>query len=77
VHSEGSGLARENPAGALTSVRNFIESIKTGQLLNNGVECCYSNLTAILGRNAAYKGSVVTWEDMLASDEKLAANLRL
>jgi predicted dehydrogenase len=64
-------------AGALTNVKNFIESIKTGKLLNNGVECCYSNLTAILGRNAAYKGSVVTWEDMLASDEKLAANLRL
>jgi hypothetical protein len=29
-----------------------------------------SNLTTILGRTAAYKGSEVTWDEMMKANEK-------
>ncbi len=32
-----------------------------------------SNLTTILGRTAAYKNGVVTWDEMMRAKEKLAA----
>jgi myo-inositol 2-dehydrogenase / D-chiro-inositol 1-dehydrogenase len=36
-----------------------------------------SNLTAILGRTAAYQNRTVTWEELLRSEEKFEANLKL
>ncbi len=63
--------------GAIANVRNFIESIRSGRLLNNVAESVESNLTAVLGRMAAYSERTVSWEEMLRSNEKLEANLRL
>ncbi len=63
--------------GAVTNVKNFVESVRTGKLLNNVAESVQSNLTAILGRMAAYRGGTVTWEEMMNSNEKLEAGLRL
>ncbi len=63
--------------GAIANVKNFIESIRSGRLLNNAAESVESNLTAILGRMAAYNERTVTWDEMLRSNEKLEANLRL
>jgi myo-inositol 2-dehydrogenase/D-chiro-inositol 1-dehydrogenase len=51
--------------GAVTNVKNFIESLRSGQYLNNAKTGSTSTLTAILGRTAAYKGEVVTWDDMM------------
>lgn len=63
--------------GAVTNVKNFVESIRTGKPLNNVAESAQSNLTAILGRMAAYRGGTVSWEEMMRSNEKLEAGLKL
>lgn len=51
--------------GAVTNVKNFVESLRTGHYLNNAAIGAKSTLTAILGRTAAYKGAEVTWDEML------------
>ena len=51
--------------GAVTNVKNFVESLRSGQYLNNASIGAKSTLTSILGRTAAYKGAVVTWDEML------------
>ena len=63
--------------GAINNVKAFIDSIQTGKLLNNAEQAVESNLTAILGRTAAYQNRTVTWDEMMRSEEKLEANLRL
>jgi len=59
--------------GAINNVKAWVESIRTGKLLNNAEEAVRSNLTAILGRTAAYKQRLVTWDEMMASDERWTA----
>ena len=63
--------------GAVNNVKAFVESIRTGKLLNNTEQAVDSNLTAILGRTAAYKQATVTWDELLKSDEKWHADLKL
>jgi predicted dehydrogenase len=63
--------------GAVTNVKNFIESIRTGKPVNNAGQGAESTLTSILGRMAAYRERVVTWDEMLKSNEKLEARLVL
>jgi predicted dehydrogenase len=46
-------------------------SIRRGEPINNGHYMCNSTLVALLGRTAAYTGQTVTWEELLASREKL------
>jgi hypothetical protein len=58
-------------------VKAFVESIRTGNLLNNAEVAVESNLTAILGRTAAYKQRMVTWDELMASTEKWNADLKL
>lgn len=51
---------------------DLLASIRgTGPYLNTGVECANSTLTAIMGRTAAYTGQEVTWEQLMASDDKI------
>jgi hypothetical protein len=64
-------------AGAVANVKAFVESIRSGNLLNNAAVSAKSNLTAILGRMAAYRGGMVTWDEMMRSNESYEANLRL
>lgn len=63
--------------GAINNVKAFIDSIQTGKLLNNAERAVESNLTAILGRTAAYRNATVTWDEMMRSDEKFHADLKL
>ncbi len=63
--------------GAINNVKAFVESIRTGKPLNNAEQAVESNLTAILGRMAAYQGRMVTWDEMMKSTEKYEANLKL
>jgi len=63
--------------GAVNNVKAFVESIKTGKLLNNAEQAVESNLTAILGRTATYKQAMVTWDEMMASTERWQADLKL
>jgi myo-inositol 2-dehydrogenase/D-chiro-inositol 1-dehydrogenase len=63
--------------GAINNVKTFVESIRTGRPFNNAEEAVGSNLTAILGRMAAYQERIVTWEEMMQSQEKYEVNLKL
>jgi myo-inositol 2-dehydrogenase / D-chiro-inositol 1-dehydrogenase len=63
--------------GAIANVKRFVESIRTGQLLNNAAESVDSNLTCILARTAAYRGGTVTWDEMMDLNIKLDAGLRI
>ncbi|MFB3905193.1 MAG: Gfo/Idh/MocA family protein [Acidobacteriota bacterium] len=72
--------ADQTPAGSKPEVdplrdatpekaKAFVRSIETGQFHNEiaqGVESC---LSAILGRQAAYAGRPMTWDQLLASDQ--------
>jgi predicted dehydrogenase len=63
--------------GAINNAKAFVESVRSGKLLNNTDDAVTSTLTAILGRTAAYHGRTVTWDEMLKLNEKLTANLKL
>ncbi len=39
-------------------------------------ETVRSNLVTILGRTAAYTGRLVTWDEIVRSDERLVADLK-
>jgi myo-inositol 2-dehydrogenase / D-chiro-inositol 1-dehydrogenase len=63
--------------GTILNIRKFVDSLRSGQWVNNVPESVDSNLTAILGRMAAYRQTMVTWDEMMRSNEKLEANLAL
>lgn len=62
-------------AGTIDNIKAFVDSIRTGKLLNNTDDAVRSNLTAVLGRTAAYRESMVTWDEMMRSGEKLELKL--
>lgn len=49
----------------------LIESIRAGTPINNLQDAAESTLTAIMGRMAAYRGEIVTWEKALQDKEDL------
>ena len=51
--------------------RDLIASIRAGKPYNELKSVAESTLTAIMGRMATYTGRVVTWEEALASEERL------
>jgi predicted dehydrogenase len=51
---------------------DLINSIRSGQPINESEQIAKTTLTAIMGREAAYTGQVVTWEQMMASDLDLS-----
>lgn len=63
--------------GAVTNIATFHDAIKRGDFTNATVtESVRSTLVTILGRTAAYKGQVVTWDEMSRSDERLVPDLK-
>ena len=63
--------------GAINNVKAFIESIRTGKHVNNAEQAAQSTLTSILGRMAAYREHLVTWDEIMRSTEKLEAQLKV
>jgi hypothetical protein len=62
------GLYRE---GAVRNIATFYDNVTKGDYSNSTVApSVRSNLTTILGRTAAYKGSEVTWDEVLQAGEK-------
>jgi predicted dehydrogenase len=47
----------------------FVESITSGQLHNQAEQGAESALSAMLGRTAAYTGKLVTWDELMKSEE--------
>jgi predicted dehydrogenase len=70
---------REPDGKGLKSVvaneKKFVDSIRSGQYVNNVDDSVKTNLTALLGRTAAYKGTVVTMDELIRSDEKYELSL--
>lgn len=64
-------------AGAIENIKDFHASIMSGDYLNNIDESARSTLTCILGRMAAYGKREVTWDEMIASNERIDAHLAL
>jgi len=57
--------------------RDVIESIRKGEPGSEGENGAYAALTAIMGRESAYTGKLVTWDEILNSDlDLLPKNLR-
>ena len=61
--------------GTIANIRTFVEAVRGGRVVNNVRESVDSNLVAILGRTAAYRQSVVTWDEMWRSNEAVDARL--
>lgn len=51
---------------------DLIASIRAGSPLNELKQVAESTLTAIMGREAAYTGQAITWNEMLEADHNLA-----
>ena len=63
--------------GAEANIASFHKAIATGDFSNPTVApSVRSNLTTILGRTAAYKNAVVTWDEMMKANEKWEADLK-
>ncbi len=57
--------------GAVRNIATFYENVAKNDFSNGTVApSVRSNLTTILGRAAAYKGSEVTWDEMMKAGEK-------
>lgn len=50
---------------------DLITAIRTGNQIVEAEETAKTNLAAIMGREAAYTGRKVTWEEMMSSDQVL------
>jgi predicted dehydrogenase len=62
--------------GASRNIAAFHEAIQRGDHANATVgESVRSNLVTILGRTSAYAGRLVTWDEVLRSNERLEADL--
>jgi predicted dehydrogenase len=55
----------------------FINSIETGNYLNETISGAESTLTAILGRESAEKQKMVTWDKVYASNNRIDPKLNL
>ena len=63
--------------GVAANVATFHKSITEGNYANPTVApSVRSNLVTVLGRTAAYKKEVVTWDEIMKNKEKLEANLK-
>lgn len=62
--------------GAQNNIRDFHDLIRKGDASNGSVESGFiSNLVAIMGRMAAYSGRIVTWDEVLNSQERYEGGL--
>jgi len=73
---EGGNCADNYWAGTVTNVKEFYEAIASGDFSNPTVApSVRSNLTCVLGRDAARKKKFLTWDEMMNSGEKLEMKL--
>jgi len=50
---------------------NLFTNLRSGQPLNQGDYMCNSTLVAIMGRMCTYTGQKLTWDQLMASEERL------
>ncbi len=56
--------------GAVTNIKNWVESIRSGKYLNNAETAVESTLTAVLGRMSATRGRMLTWDEMMKTTDR-------
>jgi predicted dehydrogenase len=73
------GVERDNTwdSGIDNNVKDFVNGIRSGNVVNHGKDAVESTLTGVLGRMAAYEGREVTWEEMIKKNEKFEVSLKL
>jgi predicted dehydrogenase len=83
---KGEPTEQQRAAGAFTSalydstpnkVKAFIQSIETGNLINEAYSGATSTLSAILGRMSATSKEETNWDEMYYSNQKYNLNLNL
>jgi len=76
LHTDGS-VGNLFTDGVVTNIATFRDNITKGECANLTVPASVrSNLTTVLGRTAAYKHGMVTWEEMMRKKEKFAPDLK-
>jgi hypothetical protein len=64
------------PEGTSANIATFYDSITKGQYANTTVgPSVRSNLASILARDAAYKGTILIFDEMLKTNEKLESDV--
>jgi predicted dehydrogenase len=63
--------------GAVRNIGRFVDAIAAGRPINNAQESANSTITCILGRTAAYRRTMVTWDEVIRANQKLEAGLNL
>ena len=59
-------------SGTVNNIKDFEKFIRKGDCKNATVSpSVRSNLTAILGREAAYRHGVFTWEEMMKENKRI------
>ncbi|MGH7495401.1 MAG: Gfo/Idh/MocA family protein [bacterium] len=61
-------METEAPNPYVQEHKDLIDSIRKGQPLNEGRQVAESTLTAIMGREAAYTGQTIAWEEILNAE---------
>ena len=75
-HSDGN-VGNLYSDGVETNIATFHDSITKGDYANATAPASVrSNLTTILGRMAAYKNGIVTWQEMMKAKEKFVADFK-
>ncbi len=75
-HSDGS-VGNLYTDGVVTNIATFRGNITKGECANLTVPASVrSNLSTILGRTAAYKNGMVTWEEMMRRKERFTPDLK-
>ena len=46
---------------------HLVESVRMGKKINQAEDLAYSNMVAIMGREAAYTGKAITWDEIMSS----------
>jgi myo-inositol 2-dehydrogenase / D-chiro-inositol 1-dehydrogenase len=64
-------------SGTVVNVKEFHEAVSAGKYDNPTVApSVRSNLTAIMGRNAAYEGRPITWDELMKSTARMQPDLK-
>ena len=73
------GIEKDNTMnqGTGNNIKTFIRAIRESKPVNNAEVSVESTLSGILGRNAAYKEAILTWDELMKSNERLEASLKL
>jgi predicted dehydrogenase len=75
-HSDGN-VGNLYSTGVETNIATFRDNITKGEYANPTVPASVrSNLTTVLGRMAAYKNGVVTWDEMMRAKEKFVPDFK-